>query len=182
MLISPKLEIVIDETITRIKVESDFVRLYAKIEIESDSEKKEFVEKIVGTVPIYQVESVLVLGSHHNIPARLVKLAAKHRIPIHFCSSLEKYYGSLEFITDKKIFIKKNQYTSCLNFRTSLIMAKQIVFQKILEKQKISKNQSKWTTKNNNFLCFYGQNDLEIKNFCYKLQTESKKIAPSKDA
>lgn len=194
MSISPKLQIIIDQTVDEIRVDSDFLKLYAKNDKQTKTIKEDFEDsfendfetttkedfendyriadkntfgqnhitsneskiensevehteiknKLIGTIPIYQIESIVVVGSNHNLPARLVKLCMQNQIPVHFCSSYQKYYGSLEFVTDKRILNRRAQYASCLNRRTCLILAKKIVYQKIITQLQCTQKWHDW--------------------------------------
>jgi hypothetical protein len=61
-LLDTKTDIIIDDTIHEIKTHAGFLRLY--------SDKNE----ILGDVPIYQINSILIEGSKINIPASLISL------------------------------------------------------------------------------------------------------------
>jgi CRISP-associated protein Cas1 len=121
-----KTDIIIDETIEKIKVHSGFLRLYT-------------VDGILADVPIYQVESILILGSNIDIPARLIKLCSQEKVPLHILTNLKKYYGSLNFGVDNFILNRQAQYRSCLSDKWKLFLAKHILYQK-LQTQNIAIN------------------------------------------
>lgn len=118
-LVENKTDVIIDETIDRIQTHAGFLRLY--------KEKNE----ILGDIPIYQIGSVLIHGSKIDIPASLIKLCAKEKIPIHILTDLNKHYGSLNFTIDKGIINRQNQYRAILNDTWRLYLAKQILHQKL---------------------------------------------------
>lgn len=115
-----KTDIVIDDTIHEIKTHAGFLRLY--------SDKDE----ILGDVPVYQINSILIEGSKINIPASLIKLCAEHKIPLHILTNQYKHYGSLHFTTDNLILIRQKQFQAVLAEKWQLYLAKQILHQKIL--------------------------------------------------
>jgi CRISP-associated protein Cas1 len=114
-----KTDIIIDETVERIKVHAGFIRLFT-------------VDGILGDVPIYQIESVIILGSNIDIPAALIKLCSINKIPIHILTNLKKYFGSLNFGVDTFILNRQTQYKACLDEKWRLYLAKHILNQKIL--------------------------------------------------
>jgi CRISPR-associated protein Cas1 len=119
MLLSTKTDVLIDSTIDHIKMHAGFLRLFS----EKDS--------ILGDIPVYQINSILILGSKLNIPAGLIKLCSKEQIPIHILTDLHKHYGSLNFTIDKGILNRQSQYRACLDDTWRLYLAKQILHQKI---------------------------------------------------
>lgn|GEM_PF-2393877 len=120
-----KTDIVIDDTIHEIKTHAGFLRLY--------SDKDE----ILGDVPIYQVNSILIEGSKINIPASLIKLCCQEKIPLHILTNQHKHYGSLHFTTDNNILNRQTQFQALLNESWRLYLAKQILHQKIFMQKKM---------------------------------------------
>jgi CRISP-associated protein Cas1 len=117
-----KTDVIIDETIEKINVHAGFLRLYT-------------VDGILGDIPIYQIESIIILGSKIDIPAQLIKLCSTHKIPLHIVTNLKKYFGSLNFGVDKFILNRQQQYKACLNDSWKLYLAKHILHQKIKTQQ-----------------------------------------------
>jgi CRISP-associated protein Cas1 len=113
-----KTDVIIDETIEKIKVHAGFLRLYT-------------VDGILADIPIYQIESILILGSNVNIPASLIKLCSQQKVPLHILTNLKKYFGSLNFGVDKFILNRQSQYRACLNDKWRLYLAKHILNQKL---------------------------------------------------
>jgi CRISP-associated protein Cas1 len=144
LLNNTKTDIIIDETIEKIKVHAGFLRLYT-------------VDGILGDVPIYQIESIIILGSNIDIPARLIKLCSQEKIPLHILTNLKKYFGSLNFGVDKFILNRQSQYRACLSEKWRLFLAKHILYQK-LKTQNIAINY--WTKSDINTL---EQNIINIK-------------------
>ncbi len=121
-----KTDIIIDETVDKIKVHAGFLRLYT-------------VDGILADVPIYQIESIIILGSRIDIPANLIKLCSQQKIPLHILTNLKKYFGSLNFGVDSFILNRQAQYRACLSDKWRLFLAKHILYQK-LQTQNIALN------------------------------------------
>jgi CRISP-associated protein Cas1 len=121
-----KTDIIIDETIEKIKVHAGFLRLYS-------------VDGILADVPIYQIESIIILGSKIDIPASLIKLCSQQKVPLHILTNLKKYFGSLNFGVDTFILNRQAQYRACLPDKWRLFLAKHILYQK-LQTQNIAIN------------------------------------------
>ena len=122
-----KTDVLIDETIEKIKVHAGFLRLYT-------------VDGILGDIPIYQIESIIILGSKIDIPAQLIKLCSTHKIPLHILTNLKKYFGSLNFGVDTFILNRQQQYRACLDDHWKLYLAKHILYQKLKTQQIALKN------------------------------------------
>jgi len=114
-----KTDVIIDETIERIKVNAGFLRLYIE-------------DGILGDIPVYQINSVLIMGSNIDIPARLIKLCAEYKIPIHILTNQNKHYGSLHFAADQNVINRQSQYMVSLDETWRTFLAQQILHQKIL--------------------------------------------------
>lgn len=124
-LTDTKTDIVIDDTIHEIKTHAGFLRLY--------SDKDE----ILGDVPVYQINSILIEGSKINIPASLIKLCSQEKIPLHILTNQHKHYGSLHFTTDNLVLNRQTQFQALLDENWRLYLAKQILHQKLSIQQKM---------------------------------------------
>lgn len=122
-LTDTKTDIVIDETITKIVVHANFLRLYSEIDI------------ILADIPFNQINSLNILGSNINVPGRLIKICNQYQIPIHFMTDLYKHHGSLYFSVHKNINNRILQFKVLLDEDWSLYLAKQLLNQKILTQQ-----------------------------------------------
>lgn len=114
-----KTDVIIDETIDRIKTHAGYLRLY----IEDN--------KILSDIPIYQISSIIIHGTRVNIPASLIKLCATEKIPVYIITDLYKHYGSLHFTIDSQILNRQSQYKAILDESWRLYLAKQILHQKL---------------------------------------------------
>jgi CRISPR-associated protein Cas1 len=112
-------DVVISTNIQEIKIHAGFLRLYAE------------PDEILSDIPIYQIRSILIEGSHLNIPAGLIKICSEHKIPIHILTNLHKHYGSLHFTTDDLVLNRQSQYKALIDDKWRLYLAKQILYQKI---------------------------------------------------
>ena len=118
-LTKTKTDVIIDETIDKIKTHAGYLRLYVED------------NKILSDIPIYQISSIIIHGTRVDIPASLIKLCATEKIPVYIITDLYKYYGSLHFTIDKQILNRQLQYKSTLDDHWRIYLSKQILFQKL---------------------------------------------------
>lgn len=118
-----KTDVIIDETIPKIVVHSNFLRLY------SDE------VNIVSDIPVEQINSIIIMGSNYNIPARLIKMCNQYQIPLHLLTEYYKHSGSIYFNVHSNIHNRQSQFRVASNPSWTLYLSKLILYQKFQSQQ-----------------------------------------------
>jgi CRISP-associated protein Cas1 len=118
-LTKTKTDVILDETIEKILVHANFIRLYL-----DDKE-------ILADIPVEQINSIMVYGSKINIPGRLIKLCNEYQIPFHLLTDYHKHNGSIYFSIHNNIINRLNQFQALVNEKWRVFLSKQILIQKL---------------------------------------------------
>lgn len=113
-----KTDIHIDETINKLVVHSNFLRLY------SDE------TTILADIPVEQINSILIFGSNFNIPTRLIKICNEYQIPLHLMTDYYKHNGSIYFSVHKNIKNRVAQFQALSSNKWKIYLSKLLLFHK----------------------------------------------------